>query len=163
MPSPPLAFDKENSMFKRNLVGPLLLALLLSMLSACATTTPGSMQGAVEVRSGVIEQITDVQISNTKTRGVGAVIGGALGLGAGSLIGGGTGRDVAMVLGTIGGAVAGNTVQRRNQQPTPGHDIIVRLTNGVLVSVTQEPTNLRVGQKVFIQGKGEDARVTPAN
>jgi len=145
----------------RNFAAPV-LALLTLLVAACQTTTPGSMQGAVEVRSGVVEQITDVQISNTKTRGVGAVIGGALGLGVGSLIGGGTGRDVAMVLGTIGGAVTGNTVQRRNQQPTPGQDIIVRLTNGVLVSVTQEPTNLRVGQKVFIQGQGEDARVTPA-
>jgi outer membrane lipoprotein SlyB len=146
----------------RNLAG-LTLALLFSLsIAACRTTTPGSMQGAVEVRSGVIEQITDVQISNTKTRGLGAVVGGALGLGVGSLIGGGTGRDVAMVLGTIGGAVTGNTVQRRNQAPVPGQDIIVRLTNGVLVSVTQEPTNLRVGQKVFIQGSGEEARVTPA-
>ena len=146
----------------RNLAGATLALLLTLLVAACQTTTPGSMQGAVDVRSGVIEQITDVQISNTKTRGLGAVVGGALGLGVGSLIGGGTGRDVAMVLGTIGGAVTGNTVQRRNQQPIPGQDIIVRLTNGVLVSVTQEPTNLRVGQKVFIQGQGEDARVTPA-
>jgi len=126
----------------RKLAGPM-LALLTLLLTACQTTTPGSMQGAVEVRSGVIEQITDVQISNTKTRGLGAVVGGALGLGVGSLIGGGTGRDVAMVLGTIGGAVTGNAVQRRNQEPTPGHDIIVRLTNGVLVSDRRSSSRAR--------------------
>jgi len=133
---------------------------LALMLGACAA--PGPTVGEMEIRSGVIEQITSVQLASNHSPGVGAVIGGAAGLGIGSLIGGGTGRDVAMVLGTIGGAVAGNEVQRRNAQPVPGQQIIVRSYHDVLVSVTQ-PVNpeLRVGQKVFIEGSGDGARVVP--
>jgi len=133
------------------------IALALT-LTACAT--PGGQTGEVEIRSGVIEQITPVEIQSDQHTGVGAVVGGLAGLGIGSLIGGGTGRDVAMVVGTIGGAVVGNKVQQRYNQPVAGQQIIVRTSKGVLVSVTQ-PTNasLRVGQKVFIEGGGEDARV----
>ena len=41
-----------------------------------------------------------------------------------------------------------------------GQQIIVRTSKGVLVSVTQPAnTSLSVGQKVFIEGSGEDARV----
>jgi len=133
------------------------MALALT-LAACAV--PGGGPGEVEIRTGTIEQITPVQLQNSHQIGVGAVVGGLAGLGIGSLIGGGTGRDVAMVLGTVGGAVVGNQVQKRYEQPVMGQQIIVRTTNGVLVSVTQ-PTNpnLRHGQRVYIEGSGEDARV----
>ena len=90
------------------------------------------------------------------------MVGGLSGLGIGSLIGGGTGRDVAMVLGAVGGAVAGNEVQKKYDAPKPGQQIIVRTSRGVLVSVTQ-PINpeLQTGEKVYIEGSGENARVVP--
>jgi outer membrane lipoprotein SlyB len=133
------------------------LALALT-LGACAA--PGSGPGEMEIRTGVIEQITNVQIASNQHRGIGAVVGGVAGLGIGSLIGAGTGRDVAMVLGTVGGALAGNEVQKKYDQPVPGQQIIVRTSNGVLVSVTQPANpNLRLGLKVYIEGSGEDARV----
>ena len=79
-----------------------------------------------------------------------------------SLIGGGTGRDVAMVAGALGGALAGNEVQKKRDQPIPAQQIIVRTTSGVLVAVTQPlGPMLRVGQRVYIQGSGEGAQVTP--
>jgi outer membrane lipoprotein SlyB len=134
-------------------------AALLAILSGCATQ--GSMgPGEMEIRSGVIEQIYPTQIANTHQSGVGAIVGGVVGLGLGSLIGNGSGRDVAMVLGTIGGAYAGNEIQKKHDQPIPAQQIVVRTTNGVLVSVTQ-PTNpsLYAGQKVFIEGSGDGARV----
>ena len=82
------------------------------------------------------------------------------GLGVGSLIGKGSGRDVAMVLGTIGGAYAGHKVQQRYKDPVQGQQIVVRTTTGVLVTVTQPANpNLAVGQNVYIEGSGEDARV----
>ena len=133
------------------------LALALT-LGACAA--PGSGPGEMEIRTGVIEQITNVQIASNQHRGIGAVVGGVAGLGIGSLIGAGTGRDVAMVLGTVGGALAGNEVQKKYDQPVPGQQIFVRTSNGVLVSVTQPANpNLRLGLKVYIEGSGEDARV----
>jgi outer membrane lipoprotein SlyB len=95
-------------------------------------------------------------------RGLGAIIGGLGGLGIGSLIGAGTGRDVAMVAGTLGGALLGNNVQKRYDQPVPGQEIVVRLKSGVLVQITQ-PVNpsLQPGQRVYIEGSGEGARVVP--
>ena len=133
-------------------------AALVAVLAACATPEPAP----VEIRQGVIEQITATQIASNQHAGVGAVVGGLAGLGIGSLIGGGTGRDVAMVAGAIGGGLIGNQVQKRNDTPVAAQQIIVRTKSGVLVAVTQPvDSNLRVGQNVFIQGYGEGARVTP--
>ena len=122
----------------------------------------GQQPGEQEIRQGVIEQITQMDLPTNQHRGLGAIIGGLGGLGIGSLIGGGTGRDVAMVAGTLGGALLGNEVQKRRDQPEPGQQIIVRLRSGVLVQITQPLNpNLRVGQRVYIDGHGEDARVIP--
>ncbi|SBT08126.1 17 kDa surface antigen [Candidatus Accumulibacter aalborgensis] len=131
---------------------------LAVVLSACAA--PGPPPGDMQIRSGVIEQITTVQLASNHHAGVGAVVGGLAGLGIGSLIGAGTGRDVAMVLGTVGGALAGNEIQKQHDQPVPGQQIIVRASNGVLVSITQPLNpNLFRGQRVYIEGNGEGARV----
>jgi outer membrane lipoprotein SlyB len=114
------------------------------------------------VRQGTIEQITATSLQSSHHGGVGAVVGGVVGLGMGSLIGSGTGRDVAEVLGVVGGAVAGNEVQKKYERPLPGQHIIVRISNGVLVSVTQPITlPLSQGQRVYIEGNGEAARVIP--
>ena len=133
---------------------------LSALLAACAA--PGPQPGEMEIRRGVIEQITAVQIQTDHQPGVGAILGGAAGIGIGSLIGGGTGRDVAMVAGAIAGGLVGNEVQKKHDQPIAGQQIIVRMSNGVLVSVTQ-PVNpvLRQGQRVYIEGNGNSARVVP--
>ncbi len=132
--------------------------VLAASLGACAV--PGPQPGEIEIRTGVIEQITRVQLPSNHHAGVGAVVGGLAGLGIGSLIGGGTGRDVAMVAGAIGGAVAGNEIEKRYDQPVPGQQVIVRTGNGVLVSITQPLNpNLFQGQRVYIEGYGEGARV----
>jgi outer membrane lipoprotein SlyB len=134
-------------------------AALALVLTACAAPAPPAPE---EIRRGVIEQITPTQIASSQQSGVGAVLGGLAGVGIGSLIGGGTGRDVAMVAGAIGGAMAGNEVQKRHAQPIAGQQIIVRTNSGVLVAITQpENPGLRVGQRVYIQGSGENATVTP--
>jgi len=103
-----------------------------------------------------------VQLESNHHRGLGAIVGGLGGLGIGSLIGGGTGRDVAMVAGALGGALLGNDIQKKHDQPVQGQQIIVRVRSGVLVSVTQPvDPNLRTGQRVYIEGSGEGARVIP--
>jgi outer membrane lipoprotein SlyB len=67
-----------------------------------------------------------------------------------------------MVAGAIGGALIGNEVQKKHDQPIAGQQIIVRLSSGVLVQITQ-PVGpaLRVGQRVYVEGSGENARVVP--
>lgn len=132
--------------------------LMALVLAACAT--PAS--APPEIRMGRIEQIQPTSIESDSHAGVGAVLGGLAGVGIGSLIGGGTGRDVAMVVGAIGGTVAGAQVARRYDRPVQGQQIFVRTQSGVLVVVTQPVTpGPQVGQRVFIQGNGEGARVVP--
>lgn len=144
-----------------NRLSPYTFAGLLA-LTLTAGQASGQQPGTMEIRQGVIEQITLVQLPSNHHRGVGAVIGGLGGLGIGSLIGGGTGRDVAMVAGALGGALFGNEIQKKHDQPVPGQQVIVRVKNGVLVAVTQPvDPNLRTGQRVYIEGAGEGARVIP--
>jgi len=143
----------------RKLVRWLVAALILggSSLPLLAQTS-----GELDIRQGVVEQITATQIQSNHNRGIGAIVGGLGGLGIGSLIGGGTGRDVAMVVGTIGGALLGNDVQRKRDQPESAQQVIVRVRNGVLVAITQPvDTRLKVGQRVYVEGNGEGARVVP--
>jgi outer membrane lipoprotein SlyB len=134
----------------------------LLAFTLAAGQASGQQPGEMEIRQGVIEQITLVQLPTNQHRGIGAIVGGLGGLGIGSLIGGGTGRDVAMVAGALGGALFGNEIQKKHDQPVPGQQVIVRVTSGVLVAVTQPvDVSLRAGQRVYIQGSGEGARVVP--
>jgi outer membrane lipoprotein SlyB len=132
--------------------------LLSLMLTACAT--PATQVGAMEIRSGVIQSIVPTEIQTSHHQGVGAILGALGGAALGSLIGQGTGRDLAMVAGAVGGGYLGNEEQKKHNQPLAGQQIIVRMNNGVLVSVTQVVNpNLRTGMKVYLEGTGTDARV----
>lgn len=137
------------------------VALAALMLGACAA--PGGGPTEIEVRSGTIEQINAAEMRSNYDLGVGAIVGGLAGAGLGSLIGAGTGREVAIAAGAIAGAFGGSYAQREYfDKPQTGQQVIVRLANGVLVSITQPVNpNLRQGQKVTIQGSGSSARVVP--
>jgi outer membrane lipoprotein SlyB len=144
------------------------LALLaVATLAACGSTGGGTMGGGapppVEIRTGVIEQITATEVKSTHDQGLGAIVGGIAGAGLGSLIGAGTGRDVAIAAGAIAGAIGGNVAQNRFfDKPQPAQQVFVRLQSGVLVSITQ-PVNpaLARGMRVYIEGQGHEARVVP--
>ena len=145
----------------RHTLSTLTAASLLLVLAACAA--PGGGPTEMEVRTGVIEQINAAELRSNHDLGVGAIVGGLAGAGLGSLIGAGTGREVAIAAGALAGAVGGSYAQRQYfDKPQPAQQVIVRLTNGVLVSITQ-PINstLRQGQKVTIEGAGSSARVVP--
>jgi outer membrane lipoprotein SlyB len=131
-------------------------------IAGCASNdTPAPSQAGMQtILYGVVEKIAPTTISDQKHPGVGAVVGAVGGGLLGSLIGGGTGRDVAIAVGAIGGAVAGHEVQKK-YDTQPASEITVRLDSGVLVVVTQPvDPDLKVGDKVMVQGQGEDARVT---
>ena len=134
-----------------------LLAVVVS-LTAC---TPAGPAAPMEIRKGVIEQITDTTIKSDEDTGVGAVLGGLGGLGVGALIGAGTGKAVAMTIGAIGGAVGGAMIAKHYDKPIAAQQIFVRTSNGVLVSITQPTSPLYVGQRVYIEGAGTEARVVP--
>jgi outer membrane lipoprotein SlyB len=145
--------------------------LLAALLAACASAIGkgGPALGeessgyAEPVRYGVITRIEPVSLEGDHQLGLGAVLGAAAGGVIGHQFGGGSGRDVATVIGALGGGLAGNAVQNRYVDRRPGQHIFVRLDNGVTIAVT-EPADpaLRVGDRVFVQGRGMDARVVRA-
>ena len=136
----------------------LFVFLLALILAACATSE--AQLGEATVRNGRIVQIDSVSLEGDHQLGLGAVIGAVAGGVLGHQFGGGTGRDIATVLGAVGGGVAVDAVQNRYADRRPGQHIIVKLDNGVAVGVTQpaKPT-LRVGDAVRVDGSGPDARV----
>ena len=142
----------------------LTISLFGLLLGGCAAVGAGSGgAGEMEIRSGKIEQISQVQMQTNHDSGVGAILGGIGGVALGSLIGRGTGRDVAMVAGALAGAAGGNYAEKKQyDQPKAGQQIIVRTNSGVLVSVTQ-PINpsLTKGMSVYVEGTGSEARVVP--
>ena len=145
--------------------------LLAALLAACASAVGkggpalGEESGGYEepVRYGVITRIEPVSLEGDHQLGLGAVLGAAAGGVIGHQFGGGSGRDVATVIGALGGGLAGNAVQNRYVDRRPGQHIFVRLDNGVTIAVT-EPADpaLRIGDRVFVQGRGMDARVVRA-
>jgi len=137
------------------------LFVVLTIAGCASNSAPAPSQtGMQTILYGVVEQIVPTTISDDKHPGVGAIVGAVGGGLLGSLVGGGTGRDVAIAVGAIGGGLAGHQVAKK-YDTQPGSIVTVRLDSGVLVEVTQ-PVNpdLKVGDKVMIQGQGEDARVT---
>jgi outer membrane lipoprotein SlyB len=128
-------------------------------LAGCASPGPSYPP---EIRQGRIEQITEVPLDHPHQIGVGAILGGAAGAGLGSLVGGGTGKDVAIAVGAIAGAIGGQYAENKYEAKKAGQQIVVRLNSGVLVVITQAADpSLRVGQRVYVQGAGSDARLVP--
>jgi len=83
-------------MFQR--ISSCLSAFALALILAACVGPGIQAEQPMEIRHGVIGQITLVQLPSNHHMGVGAIVGGMAGLGIGSLIGAGSGRDVAMVL-----------------------------------------------------------------
>ncbi len=145
----------------KSLNGLFVLFLALTFAGCASNSGPAPTQtGMQTILYGVVEKIVPTTISDEKRPGVGAVLGGVTGGLLGSLVGGGTGRDVAIAVGAIGGAIGGHELQKK-YDTQPGSEITVRLDSGVLVVVTQPvDPDMKVGDKVMIQGQGENARVT---
>jgi outer membrane lipoprotein SlyB len=137
----------------------LLPTLALAFLTACAAP-----RGAVEtsVRYGRVAQVENVTIEGPHHLGLGSIIGAVAGGVIGHRFGGGHGRDVTTVAGALAGGAVGNAVDRPESQPA--QHIIVKLDNGVAVGITQSLNSgsFRPGDRVRIDGSGNDARVVPS-
>ncbi len=98
---------------------------------------------------GVIESVREVQTKGAGT-GLGAVGGGLVGGLLGHQVGGGSGKDVMTVVGVVGGAMAGNEVEKRSRTTT-SYSITVRYddgSSGVFSEATQPAW--RAGDKVKV-------------
>lgn len=98
---------------------------------------------------GVVENIRETT-RKAQPSGLGVIAGGILGGILGNQVGGGHGRDVATVVGAIGGGFAGNEVEK-STRGTQQYQIVVRLDDGSSRVITQDsmPT-WRIGDRVRI-------------
>jgi outer membrane lipoprotein SlyB len=90
-------------------------------------------------------------ITETKSSGAGAVVGGLLGGVVGHQFGKGDGKKAMTVVGAVGGAVAGNAVERHKNEKVVGYRVKVQLDNGE--TRTFEPAqlgDLKVGDRVRV-------------
>jgi outer membrane lipoprotein SlyB len=124
------------------------------------TNAPTAVEGEQEIRKGTVTRIDAVDLEGDHQLGVGAVMGAAVGGLVGHQVGEGSGRTVATVLGALGGGLLGSKAQNKYADKQPGSHVMVKLDNGVTVAVTQpaDPA-LRVGDRVTVQGSGQNARV----
>lgn len=112
---------------------------------------------AVCASCGTVESVTPVA-QEGKPSGMGAVAGAVLGGLLGNQIGGGDGKTLATIGGVVGGAYAGNTVEKRMHQQT-SYRVLVRMDDGSARSVEQSTPSFGVGARVSVQGNV----LSPAN
>ncbi len=100
---------------------------------------------------GVIEGVREVEVKGKGT-GLGVVAGGVAGALVGHELGGGNAKTLMGVVGAVGGAVAGNEVEKR-ARATKQWEVTVRLEDGStrVVTLAQQPP-LRAGEHVRLAG-----------
>ena len=86
--------------------------------------------------------------------GAGAVIGGVLGGVVGHQFGSGTGKAVMTGAGAVGGAIAGNNIERNRNTRIVGYRVSVRLDNGTTRTFQRTQIGvLHVGDRVALDAR----------
>lgn len=139
---------------------------VLVALSACYDTAPPpytqpypgpiGTQPADYVRYGTIIRVRPVtmQRTNDGDRVAGAVAGGLVGAVIGHQFGEGSGRDVMTGAGAITGAIVGSNIAAQQGGTYTSYAWTVRLDNGGTMTVIQESSSFRVGQRVRVIERG---------
>lgn len=155
--------------FSKNISSFILLAIALFTQGALAQDWDTGAQSRARyealtygrVQEGVVVQTRSIAIQpTTATSFTTAGVGGAIGAALGSRAGSGHGRVLATTLGGIIGAAAGK-VAGDAFSGAHGQELIIRMKNGALMSITQSESNLTPGQQVFVVESGGKFRVTP--
>ena len=114
-------------------------------------TAPAYPQQQAGTEYGRVSNIEVLQgRSQGQTTGTGAVLGAVVGGVLGNQVGKGTGRAAATAVGVLGGAVAGNAIEgRNNQEYVQGYRLSVQLDQGgYRVYDVSSPGDLRIGDRV---------------
>jgi outer membrane lipoprotein SlyB len=152
--------------FKR----PLLVAgafVLVASLAACGynystpgpqysggyqTSSPAYTSSPVGTEFGRVANIEVLQgRSQGQTSGAGAILGAVVGGVLGNQVGGGSGRAAATAVGVLGGAVAGNAIEGRNNtgETVQGYRLSIQLDQGGYRAYdVSTPGDLRIGDRV---------------
>lgn len=110
------------------------------------------VQSPPPARVGTVESLREV-VEQKDPGGAGLIVGALAGGGLGSLVGGGTGRTVATVVGAVGGAYAGNQIEKSQTQVV--YQIGIRYDDGSWATIRQAvPTGLRIGDRVRVTDYG---------
>ena len=116
---------------------------------AAVPPPPSVVVAAICRECAVIEEVREVEKAG-QASGAGAVGGAVVGGVIGHQMGGGRGKDVATVLGVIGGGLAGNAIEK-NAKKTAEYQIVVRYEDGTKGLFTQAtPPSWRSGDKVKV-------------
>jgi outer membrane lipoprotein SlyB len=103
------------------------------------------------VASNRVGEITRIEPIRTRPQGsgAGAVVGGVLGAVVGNQFGHGLGRAALTGAGAVGGALAGNNVERNYKEGVSGYRVVIRLDNGRTRTFNRtEVGHLHVGDRV---------------
>lgn len=113
--------------------------------TSVASTTP-----LICRECGYIESVQEVPVE-PKGSGTGAVAGGIVGGILGNQMGRGTTRDIATVLGALGGAYAGNHIEK-SMKDSKRYDVMVRFDDGSRRTFSADtPPAWRAGDRVKLQ------------
>jgi outer membrane lipoprotein SlyB len=128
----------------------LAIGVAISAVPALAQPTDASPPRAVPVaRIGTVVAIDPIR-TRPHGSGAGAVAGGLVGGLVGNKVFGGT---AATAIGAVGGAVAGNNLERNHREGVAGYHVTVRFSNGSSRTLTQTHVgDLHVGDRVRVQG-----------
>ncbi len=107
---------------------------------------------------GTVTAITPMYAQES-TSGVGAVLGTVIGAAAGHQIGGGDGKKLATAVGAVGGAFAGNKIEKDRNSKLTGYRVDVRLDDGQTSAYTlSQLGSFANGQRVRVL----DGQIKPA-
>ena len=146
-------------------IAALAIVSFAALIAGCASSKSGSAytrdqaRQEMNVRTGIVESVREVQIEGTKS-GVGAAAGAVAGGVGGSHIGGGKGQIVGAVVGAVVGGMAGAAVEEGVTRKN-GLEITVRLDNGQLTAIVQEGDEaFHPGERVRLLSGSGGTRVT---
>jgi outer membrane lipoprotein SlyB len=109
--------------------------------------TPAPPPPAIDPTHGHIESVYTTE-KKGESKGVGAVAGGAVGGLVGNSFGRGNGRTAATLLGVVGGALAGNEIEKHARTVKTWH-VVVKLDDGSTRTLNQDSApGWRQGEEV---------------
>ena len=112
-----------------------------------APLPPAAVPPTVCRDCGVVENVREVKNAGEGS-GIGAVAGGVLGGILGTQVGNGRGRNLATLAGIVGGAFAGNQIEK-SQRATIRYEATVRFDDGSTRTFTQDmPWSWHAGDRV---------------
>jgi outer membrane lipoprotein SlyB len=144
------------------------VALAASVLAGCATQPRSAdyykRSDALReqtVRMAVVESVRDVALDR-EANGVGTLAGAAIGGVVGSAIGQGKGATIGAIGGSVLGGAVGQAIEGGRAR-VPALEITVRLPDGALIAIVQEPGAVRPrpGDTVRLLTSGGATRVVP--